>query len=398
MSAFRYVQEYSGDLGWSYLCAMLQDTTTSQRLEYCFRVWRSWSGPAYDAPIVFYDPQIGILGTGFTAIVSDLTAAGTRYAQNWNGATTVRGTQPSGKTYSGAITRSHLVNATNDANAQRSSRRTWGRALACSPVCGATRPIPHSTPYWAWRTVSSLSAAKRRTSAGTPAGCGCIRIIEGEVDAPPRRGRARRRRHGARAVRSLLADEKRATSELHEPRGSSTTRASGPQEERASLRRIFHCQQQAALDQHVAGHQRALAYWQDQVALSEEQLGAALESRESWLAEHGETTLELLRIEGERDACELFELREEVIARRRSVLRASWRTATRTRGPTSRATTRKAATGRARPRPSSRPRLIERRRSSESADPRVSRAADPNPPRRVPTRSSRPPRRPPPRE
>lgn len=44
---------------------MLQDTTTSQRLEYCFRVWRSWSGPAYDAPIVFYDPQIGILGTGY---------------------------------------------------------------------------------------------------------------------------------------------------------------------------------------------------------------------------------------------------------------------------------------------------------------------------------------------
>jgi hypothetical protein len=119
MSAFRHVQTYSGNLGWSYICAMLQDTTTSQRLEYCLRVWRSWSGAAYDAPIVFHDPYIGgPSGTGFTAIVSDLTATGTPYAQNWGGATTVLGTQPSGNTYSGAITRSHLVNAVNATNAQ----------------------------------------------------------------------------------------------------------------------------------------------------------------------------------------------------------------------------------------------------------------------------------------
>jgi hypothetical protein len=118
MSAFRYVGTYAANLGWSYLCAMLHDTTTSQRLEYCLRVWRSWSGPAYDAPIVFYNPYIGILGAGFTSIVSDLTASGTRYAQNWGGATTVLGTQRSGNTYAGAITRSHLVNAVNDANAQ----------------------------------------------------------------------------------------------------------------------------------------------------------------------------------------------------------------------------------------------------------------------------------------
>jgi hypothetical protein len=118
MTAFRHVQTYSGNLGWSYICAMLQDTTTSQRLEYCFRVWRSWSGAASDAPIVFFDPYIGTGGTGFTSIVTDLTATGTRYAQNWGGATTVLGTLPSGNTYSGAITRTHLVNAINDANGQ----------------------------------------------------------------------------------------------------------------------------------------------------------------------------------------------------------------------------------------------------------------------------------------
>jgi hypothetical protein len=118
MSAYRYVQTYSADLGWSYLCAMLHDTTTSQRLEYCFRVWRSWSGAPNDAPIIFFDPYIGSGGAGFTAVVTDLIAAGTPYAQNWGGATTVVGTQPSGNTYSGAITRAHLVNAINDANAQ----------------------------------------------------------------------------------------------------------------------------------------------------------------------------------------------------------------------------------------------------------------------------------------
>lgn len=117
MSAYRHVQTYAGNLGWAYLCAMLHDTTTSQRLEYCLRLWRSWSGPAYDAPIIFKNPYIGPNGAGFTAIVSDLVAAGTRYAQNWGGAFTVLGTQPSGNPYTGAITRTHLVNAVTDMNA-----------------------------------------------------------------------------------------------------------------------------------------------------------------------------------------------------------------------------------------------------------------------------------------
>ena len=118
MAAFRHVQSYAGNLGWAYICAMLHDTTTSQRLEYCLRVWRSWSGPAYDPPLTFFNPQIGATGTGYTSIVSDVVAAGTRYAQNWGGALTVLGTQPSGKTYAGAVTRSHLVSAIVDANAQ----------------------------------------------------------------------------------------------------------------------------------------------------------------------------------------------------------------------------------------------------------------------------------------
>jgi hypothetical protein len=125
LTAFRNVQMMAGNLGWSYICAMLHDTTTAQRLEYCLRVWRSWSGAAYDAPIVFRDPFIGNGGAGFAAVVSDLTAAGTPYAQNWGGAVTVLGTQPSGNTYAGAITRGHLVNAINATNAQVKSAN-WG--------------------------------------------------------------------------------------------------------------------------------------------------------------------------------------------------------------------------------------------------------------------------------
>lgn len=123
MAAFKYVRTYSANLGWAYLCAMLQDTTTNQRLEYCLRLWRSWSGAAYDAPIIYRNPYIPPSGTAFTSVVSDLVAAGTRYAQKWGtGAATVLGTQSSGNQYSGAITRAHLVNAITDANAQIKSK------------------------------------------------------------------------------------------------------------------------------------------------------------------------------------------------------------------------------------------------------------------------------------
>jgi hypothetical protein len=87
------------------------------------RLWRSWSGAAYDAPIIYRNPQIPPSGTAFTSVVSDLVAAGTRYAQIWGtSAATVLGTQPAGNSYSGAITRTHLVNAITDANAQIKSK------------------------------------------------------------------------------------------------------------------------------------------------------------------------------------------------------------------------------------------------------------------------------------
>jgi hypothetical protein len=73
--------------------------------------------------------------------VTDLTAAGTRYAQNWGGATTVVGTQPSDNTYSGAITQTQLVNAINDTNAQiRSANLGTCSGLLNGVKCYSTDP------------------------------------------------------------------------------------------------------------------------------------------------------------------------------------------------------------------------------------------------------------------
>lgn len=142
MSAHRFVRRYqSSGTGISYICAILQDTTTGQYLEHCLRVWRSYSGPAHDEPIVFHNPQMGtpLIGTAYSTIVTDITAGGTPYAQNWGGATTVLGTNPSGQTYSGAITRGHLVNAINDAN-NKVKAMNAGLCLGVAVKCYSTDP------------------------------------------------------------------------------------------------------------------------------------------------------------------------------------------------------------------------------------------------------------------
>lgn len=51
----------------------------------------------------------------------------------------------------------------------------------------------------------------------------------------------------------------------------------------------------------------------ERVALGEEHLGAALESRDTSLAEHGETTLALLHVEGERRAWKRNDPRDQLI-------------------------------------------------------------------------------------
>lgn len=80
--------------------------------------------------------------------------------------------------------------------------------------------------------------------------------------------------------------------------------------EHAGLGWIFHRQERAALDTHMAGHERALDFWQSETARHEDEHAAALERRGAWLLEHGEVTVSHL-LEGPR--CD--ELRDEIVAR-----------------------------------------------------------------------------------
>ena len=117
--------------------------------------------------------------------------------------------------------------------------------------------------------------------------------------------------------RVLLAGEHRAAGALQLARDhleDTRERLDQTHDERAALGRIFHRHERAALDTHVAGNERALAYWQERVERGEERLGAALESREAWLTEHGETTLALLRAERAANERERDALRDELAA------------------------------------------------------------------------------------
>jgi Ti-type conjugative transfer relaxase TraA len=116
---------------------------------------------------------------------------------------------------------------------------------------------------------------------------------------------------------ALLADEQRAARELQracDHLDDTRARLDRTQDERAGLGRIFHRHERAALDSHIAGNERALAYWQEHVERGEVQLGAALEHREAWLAEHGETTLALLRAERAASEQQRDALRDELAA------------------------------------------------------------------------------------
>jgi len=123
--------------------------------------------------------------------------------------------------------------------------------------------------------------------------------------------------NGLLRFKLLLADEHRAAAELQRARDhleDARERLDRTQDERAGLGRIFHRHERAVLDSHIAGNGRALAYWQEHVERHEEQLGAALENREAWLAEHGETTVALLRAERAASEQERDALRDELAA------------------------------------------------------------------------------------
>ena len=112
----------------------------------------------------------------------------------------------------------------------------------------------------------------------------------------------------------LLADEARAERELgsaEHTREETRVRLEEMRAERAGLGRIFHRHERAALDSHIAGHERALDFWQSETARHEDERAAAVERRDAWLLEHGEETVSLLLAED--PGCD--ERRDEIVAR-----------------------------------------------------------------------------------
>jgi hypothetical protein len=112
----------------------------------------------------------------------------------------------------------------------------------------------------------------------------------------------------------LLAAEARAERELEEAertREETRVRLEEMRAERAGLGRIFRRHERAALDSHIAGHERALDFWQSEMARHEHEHGAALERRDAWLLDHSEETVSLLLAEDPRSN----ELRDEIVAR-----------------------------------------------------------------------------------
>jgi Ti-type conjugative transfer relaxase TraA len=112
----------------------------------------------------------------------------------------------------------------------------------------------------------------------------------------------------------VLADEARAERELESAertREETRVRLDELRAERAGLGRIFHRHERAALDSHIAGHERALDFWQSEIARHADEHAAALERRDAWLLDHGEDTVSLLLAED--PLCD--ELRDEIVAR-----------------------------------------------------------------------------------
>jgi hypothetical protein len=130
---------------------------------------------------------------------------------------------------------------------------------------------------------------------------------------------------GAEAMQDSLtrfsvpaAGERRARSDrerAEEMRGGTEERLAGLRDERRALGRLVHRQERAELDDHIAGHEPALAHWDDSAQRADQALTASAAARDAWLEEHGETTLALVRAEQQRRADDLDELRSDLATR-----------------------------------------------------------------------------------
>jgi hypothetical protein len=104
---------------WAYVCALFEDTTTTQRLEYCLDEWNSWGAAPDEVTTIFNDLDLNPT-QAFTNVVTNFEP-GTRFATRLRGSsrTAVGASSLShAATFKAAITEGDLASAVQAINAQ----------------------------------------------------------------------------------------------------------------------------------------------------------------------------------------------------------------------------------------------------------------------------------------
>lgn len=116
---YPYTYSYaSGDnTGWAYLCALLVDTTTHQRLEYCLDEWNTWGAAPDEVGGLFFDTALSP-AREFANVVTNFDAGtrfATRYGRSDNTAVGT-GSIRSDQSFDAIISRSNFASAVDAVN------------------------------------------------------------------------------------------------------------------------------------------------------------------------------------------------------------------------------------------------------------------------------------------
>jgi hypothetical protein len=126
------------DAAWAYLCALLEDTSTTQRLEYCLDEWNSWGAAPDQVTTIFTDLDTSPT-QAFTNVVTNFGPRTTFATTLGRSSRTGVGAGPLGRSanFKAAITKANLASAVFAINA--------GMRAANGAVC----------PSGPWRCYSS---------------------------------------------------------------------------------------------------------------------------------------------------------------------------------------------------------------------------------------------------
>jgi len=139
---YNYLHNVSGaNDAWGYLCAVLEDDSTDQRLEYCLNEWSTWGAPPDQITTIFYNT---LIKQWFTNVGTNFDP-GTKFATEAPGSdNTIAGPGATGftQTYAAEITYSDLANTVADINAEITSEygSCHAKASTTVPACYSTNP------------------------------------------------------------------------------------------------------------------------------------------------------------------------------------------------------------------------------------------------------------------